>query len=176
MSYCLSMRAQPIKFSWANTDAANIFVLLKLQVKCISAFFTSEYAGHIDKRNNHTSYIYEIAGCHCDTLGTISVCFASWGKIYTPGAILLSVKHHCLNWSHDKFEIHDFLSWLWCLCNGQVLSWFQCWQAVSSLLFALCELQAKPKPVVPKLFWCICHFGTCHSSHIELSFLSCSAS
>jgi len=27
--------------------------------------------------------------------------------------------------------------------DGRVLSWFQCWQAVSGFLSALCELQAK---------------------------------
>jgi len=36
--------------------------------------------------------------------------------------------------------------------DRQVISWFQCWQAVSSFLFALCELQAKPLNLNPCLF------------------------
>ena len=46
---------------------------------------------------------------------------------------------------------HGCLSWLWRLqmaqSDRQVMSWFQCWQAVSSFLFVLCELQAKSKPL-----------------------------
>jgi len=30
--------------------------------------------------------------------------------------------------------------------HGQVLSWFQCWQAVSGFLSVLRELWAKPEP------------------------------
>jgi len=42
------------------------------------------------------------------------------------------------------------------ICNGLVqhswinASWFQCWQAVSGFMFALRDLQAKPKAKYPQ--------------------------
>jgi len=149
-------RARPIRFFWADTD---IFVLLKQYLFCFMrqnkhpgailpsakhfqtaakrhsrAFFSSD---HINKENNFTSYNYFMRqNIHC--------CFALWGKIYTPGAILPPAEHDWLNWSHDKFGQHNCLSWLWHLFMGQsdrqVMLCFQCWQAASSFLLALCEL------------------------------------
>ena len=57
-------------------------------------------------------------------------------EIDTPGVISHSAKDDWLNWSHDEFRPLD--------SDGQALSWFHCWQTLSSFLFALCELQAKP--------------------------------
>ena len=64
---------------------------------------------------NYTSWNYENADC--DKLRTSSVCFALWGKIYTPAAILPPAEYHWLNWSYDKFGQHDCLSWLWLLSS-----------------------------------------------------------
>jgi len=68
-----------------------------------SAYFAS---GHINKENNFTSYTYFMRQ-------DVQSCFALWGKIYTPGAILPPTEHDWLNWWHDKFGQLDCLTWLW---------------------------------------------------------------
>jgi len=60
-----------------------------------SAYFSSD---HINKQNHFTSYNYFMRQDE-----DIHSCYALWGKIYTPGAILPPAEHDWLNWSHDTF-------------------------------------------------------------------------
>ena len=82
-----------------------------------------------------------------DPLMYFCVHLATWG-ICTAGTFLPLAEHDWLKWSRDKIRMHNLLSWPWRVAqpdmHGRVLSWFQCWQAVSGFLSVLHELYAKP--------------------------------
>jgi len=97
-----------------------------------SAYFSS---AHINQANNFTSYNYFMRQ-------NIRSCFALWGKIYSPGAILH--QPNMIGWTGHMTSLDSLtVSVDWDICkwiSRQVMLCFQCWQVVSSFFLALREL------------------------------------